>query len=162
MKNSRKSDRELALDIGISQPTVSRVRARLEKEGIIKEYTMIPDFAKLGFELMAITFSGFPKDLSNEELDELRKQSIELGEKNPTAILMALNGIGLRSSRVLITLHKNYSSYTKAMSLIKSVTNIDSSHVESFIIDLKNGGQHFQPLTLSAIAKYLMKTNEKQ
>jgi Lrp/AsnC family transcriptional regulator for asnA, asnC and gidA len=54
MKNSRRSDRELAKTLGISQPTVSRLIGRLEKEGVIKEYTMIPDFCKLGFNLMAV------------------------------------------------------------------------------------------------------------
>jgi DNA-binding Lrp family transcriptional regulator len=47
MKNSRRSDRELALVLGISQPTVTRLRTRLEKEGIIKEYTMNQTSASL-------------------------------------------------------------------------------------------------------------------
>lgn len=41
MKNSRRSDRELAKAIGVSQPTISRTIKRLEKEGYIREYTMI-------------------------------------------------------------------------------------------------------------------------
>ncbi|MFZ0965605.1 MAG: Lrp/AsnC family transcriptional regulator, partial [Candidatus Bathyarchaeia archaeon] len=48
MKNSRQSDRNLAKVIGVSQPTVTRIRNKLEKEGYIREYTMIPDFSKLG------------------------------------------------------------------------------------------------------------------
>src|SRR4030066_1542772 len=55
MKNSRRSDRELAKALHTSQPAVSRAIKRLEKEGIIKEYTMIPDFAKLGYKIMGIT-----------------------------------------------------------------------------------------------------------
>ena len=55
MKNSRRSDRELARLIGVSQPTVSRMIKNLEKEGIIQEYTMIPDMIKLGIEIVAIT-----------------------------------------------------------------------------------------------------------
>ena len=51
MKNSRRSDRDLAKVIGKSQPTVTRTRTRLEKQGYIKEYTMLPDFQKLGFEI---------------------------------------------------------------------------------------------------------------
>jgi DNA-binding Lrp family transcriptional regulator len=46
MKNSRRSDRELAKALGTSQPTITRTRGKLEREGIIKEYTMIPDFTK--------------------------------------------------------------------------------------------------------------------
>jgi transposase len=36
MKNSKISDRELAKKIGVSQPTVSRKRAKLEKEGLLE------------------------------------------------------------------------------------------------------------------------------
>lgn len=45
MKNSKISDRELVDKIDSSQPTVNRHRKRLEKQGYIREYTMIPDFA---------------------------------------------------------------------------------------------------------------------
>jgi len=55
MKDSHRSDRELAKILNVSQPTVSRARARLEKEGFIREYTVIPDFVKLGFQIAAIT-----------------------------------------------------------------------------------------------------------
>ena len=36
MKNSRRSDRELAKTLGVSQPTVSRTLKRLETEGTLK------------------------------------------------------------------------------------------------------------------------------
>jgi DNA-binding Lrp family transcriptional regulator len=35
MKNSRKSDRELAKKIGVSQPTVTRTRTKLQKRDIL-------------------------------------------------------------------------------------------------------------------------------
>ena len=47
-------NRELARSPGVSQPTVSRIIKKLESKGIIKEYTMLPDFQKLGY-----TFDGF-------------------------------------------------------------------------------------------------------
>ena len=56
MKNCRRSDRELAKVLGVSQPTVTRAIHRLQEEGYIKEYTVIPDFSKLGYELMGFTF----------------------------------------------------------------------------------------------------------
>jgi len=34
--------------VSVFQPTVSRMVKRLEKEGYLREYTMIPDFQKLG------------------------------------------------------------------------------------------------------------------
>ena len=43
IKNSRRSDRELAKAIGISQPTVSRIRVRLEKQGLV-DYSAVPDW----------------------------------------------------------------------------------------------------------------------
>ncbi len=65
MKNSRRSDRELAKAVGVSQPTVSRTIARLEKEGVLREYTVIPDFHKLGYNLMAITLVNVREELRN-------------------------------------------------------------------------------------------------
>jgi DNA-binding Lrp family transcriptional regulator len=58
IKNSHRSDRELARVIGVSQPTVTRSINRLEKEGIIKDYAMIPDFRKLGYQIMGVSFYG--------------------------------------------------------------------------------------------------------
>jgi len=161
MKNSRKSDRGLAKTIGVSQPTVTRIRSRLEKEGHIKEYTMIPDFLKLGFEIMAVTFLRFKKPLSEEESNELRKYSREVEKKRSEAILLAMNGLGLGYDRVFVSFHKNYASYVKAINEVKAFPNVDPSHVEGFITDLVNE-PHFQPLTLSAIANYLLKTKEEK
>jgi len=155
MKNSRRSDRALARALGVSQPTATRLRGKLEKQGYIKEYTAIPDFRKLGFEIMAITFSRFLKEPTPEELGELRKVSRELQSKNPAAILLAANGMGLGSNRVFVSFHKSYHSYEKTVSLIKRVPHVATSHVESFVVSLVNG-EHYQPITFSAIAKYLL------
>jgi len=161
MKNGRKSDRELAKAIGVSQPTVTRTRSRLEKEGIIKEYTMIPDFGKLGFEIACISLIRFTKELTEEEFKELRRYSKDLEMKNPGAVLMAMNGMGLGFNRVFISFYRNYSSYIKDMNLIKSIPNVDAAHVESFIISLGDKF-HFQPITFSVIANYLLKTKEER
>ncbi len=66
LKNSRRSDRDLAKTLRVSQPTVTRVRTRLEREGIIREYTVIPDYAKLGFEIASITFARLNEPMSQE------------------------------------------------------------------------------------------------
>ena len=47
LKNSNRSDRELAKVLGVSQPTVSRIKKQLVTEGTMKEFSVIPDFVKL-------------------------------------------------------------------------------------------------------------------
>ena len=78
MKNSRRSDRELARTIGVSQPTVNRMIKKLEKEGYIKEYTMIPDFSKLGYKILAITFFKYKQSFDAEKVKKARKFSMKV------------------------------------------------------------------------------------
>jgi DNA-binding Lrp family transcriptional regulator len=51
IKNSRRSDRDLAKILHVSQPTITRMRKKLETNDFILEYTLVPNFAKLGFEI---------------------------------------------------------------------------------------------------------------
>jgi DNA-binding Lrp family transcriptional regulator len=161
MKNGRKSDREIAKDIGSSQPTVTRLRKKLEEEGIIKEYTVIPDFRKLGFEIAAVTLVRFVKQLSAEEYDEVRRYFTGIEKDEGEAILMAMNGLGLGYDRVFISFHRDYASYVKAMNEVETFPYGGQHRVESFLINLLDE-EHFQPLTLSVIANYLLKTKEEK
>jgi DNA-binding Lrp family transcriptional regulator len=55
LADSRQSFREVARNIGVSSGTVaSRVR-EMEEEGVIKKYTALLDYEKLGYELTVIT-----------------------------------------------------------------------------------------------------------
>jgi len=55
LKNARLSSRQIATKIGVSVGTViSRIR-KMEGEGIIKGYTAILDYEKLGYELTVVT-----------------------------------------------------------------------------------------------------------
>ena len=47
LRDSSRSDRELAKVLGVSQPTISRMRKRIVEEEMIKGYTVIPDFFKI-------------------------------------------------------------------------------------------------------------------
>ena len=57
----------MAKAIGTSQLTVSRLIKKLEKEGYIKEYTMILDFCNLGYELLRLSFVKFSIKLGLEK-----------------------------------------------------------------------------------------------
>lgn len=54
MKDSKRSDRELAKVVSVSQPTITRMRKTLEKQEHIREYTIIHAFEKIGFEIIAL------------------------------------------------------------------------------------------------------------
>lgn len=159
MKNSRRSDRELAKAVGVSQPTVSRLIKKLEEEGFIKEYTMIPDFTKLGFEIMCITFVKRSKEISAEEFEKVRKigeDAVEKGMKN----IMTMRGIGLGYDAVIVSIHENYTSFLKMVEDIKQFPYADLTDIQTFVISL-SGKIQYRPLTLSPLAKYLLTLNAK-
>ena len=94
MKNSRRSDRELARAIGVSQPTITRLRTKLQKEGYFIEYTLIPNFTKLGYHLFALTFASIRKELSSEEAGKARKNGLELAKTAPPNVIVIERGMG--------------------------------------------------------------------
>ena len=149
MKNSRRSDRELARAVGVSQPTVSRLIKKLEKDGVIKEYTMIPGFKRLGFELMGISFI---RTVLPEGEEELKKAVAELEENSPYASLMAVNGMGMGKCRAFITLYRNYSRYMDAMRIAKSLPHAAAEGIESFLVDL-NDESNYRLFTLQQTAR---------
>ena len=147
LKSSRRSDRELAKAVGTSQPTVMRTRVRLEKEKVIKEYTMMPDFGKLGFEILAITFLAFDKEPDSKDL----RKALNVFDN----VLMFERGLGLKSSHVVVSVHKNYSSYAefeRRLKLNDSWTVTDST---SFLVNLHDGSDF---LSFSALARDIKKT----
>jgi len=165
MKNSKASDRDLAKMIGVSQPTITRTRSRLEKEGYIKEYTMIPDFAKLGFELVALTFLKY-RNVTREELEKATKKAKELLEETYDECILIDMGNGLGYQATIISLHENFSSYINFINRIKQgaverYPFMDTSSYQSFLINLR-AEQHFRPLTLSTLAKNLVTIKEKK
>jgi len=154
LKNCRRSDRELAKAIGTSQPTVTRALRRLEEDGYIKEYTIIPDFKKLGFNILAITFLKRPKDVSAEELEKLMELGKEIAEKKGMKSVLALRGMGLGYDVSIVSLHEDYSSFLEVLEGIKQFPHSDVATIQSFLIDLNDKVQ-YRPFTFSFISKYL-------
>ncbi len=160
MKNSKTSDRELAVRLGVSQPTVSRIRAKLEKEGLINEYTLIPDFRRLGFEIMSVTLLKLKKELTEEEIQKMWKFADEYTrKKNPFAFLMIAGGRGLGYSRVIVSLHRDYGDFVRFVRATRDAPLVDLGAFDSFMISLSE--KHYQPFTFSIIADYLLTMKEK-
>jgi len=138
MKNSKRSDRDLAKIIGVSQPTITRTRKKLEKMGYIKEYTVIPDMTKLGLEIIAFTFLNLIKHPSKgssitKNYDDLLKWL----ETNPNVIFLAV-GHGLNGkNRVMITAHKDFTEYSEFISDLRSEWATCLMDVDTFLISTK-------------------------
>jgi DNA-binding Lrp family transcriptional regulator len=166
MTNSRRSDRDLAKAIGVSQPTISRAIKKLEEEGIIREYTIVPDFGKLGFELMAIIMYKL-KATSPEELEELHKASRELDKQESRPYLLVMDGSGLGNNLVVISFHKTYSDYASYMRSVKEAASsgmkayANLEDIQGFLIDLKYK-KHYQPITFSRMAAHLQQMTRNE
>jgi DNA-binding Lrp family transcriptional regulator len=97
MENCKRSDREIAKKAKVSQPTVTRIRQRLEKLGIVKRYLAIPDYAKLGYEFGAVTLCA---STYGEPIDISKYSS-----------LLAAEAISKNGDYLLITLHRSIDDY---------------------------------------------------
>lgn len=155
MKNSRRSDRELAKATGLSQPTVSRLRIKLEKEGYIKEYTIIPNLEKFGYEIMAITFIKLKKALTSKQVEEARKIAKEELDKSPFGVILLERGLGFGYDGVVIAVYENYTRYVEHLKWFSTFEFPEMSKIESFIINLKDP-IHYRPLTFRNLAKHIL------
>ncbi|MCJ7422812.1 Lrp/AsnC family transcriptional regulator [Candidatus Bathyarchaeota archaeon] len=160
LKNSHRSDRDLAKAIGVSQPTVSRTRERLEKQGMIKEYTIIPDYLQLGFTLLSMTFTKMSGRVSKEILGDYKKRARNTMSEHPSALILGNTGIGCNADYVAIALHRDYAEYSEFMRDIKEFPNVNIDETRSFIVDLGEKDQ-MQPLSFSHLAGYLEKSEGK-
>ena len=156
MRNSRRSDRELAKTIGVSQPTVTRTRTRLEKEGYIKEYTMIPDFNKLGYEIMGFTFIKMKKNIGSKEQEEFREFVSKFAKEQPHAELIDVSGIGLNKDVVFVSFYKDFSAYADTQRISKGVPYSDVNETEGFLVNLEDKSL-IKVLSMSAIARDLLR-----
>jgi DNA-binding Lrp family transcriptional regulator len=151
MKDSRRSDRQLAKALGTSQPTVTRRRAILEKS-FIEGYTAIPKWEKIGFELVVFTFVKQKMRYAKPEVrEEVLRRVEEWMMKQPNVIL-AMGGRGMGWDGIFVSFHKSYSDFTEFMRNHNSELSdliIDS---QSFIADI-NPATTRKPFHLKYLAK---------
>jgi len=145
LKDSKRSDREISKVLGVSQPTISRMRQRLTDKGIIQEFTVIPNFGKIGFQIMAI--SSFK--LKVEDIEGLTKLMLE----KPNVIFASI-GEGMGKNGIIISFHKSYPEFSSFISNLRAEGKDIIHDLDSMLVSLEN--QIVKPLSL----KYLAELNE--
>ena len=137
MKNAKKSDRDIAKKLKISQPTVTRIRRKLEDQDYIKEYTTIPNFPKMGFEIAAFIF--FRVDRAKRKGSKKTKNKAHKWIFKHPNIIFAADGDGFQGKNcMLATLHKNFTNYTKFINSFKSIFGWNIKNLEAFLVPLKS------------------------
>ena len=150
IKNSRRSDRTLARVLKSSQPTVTRRRARLEKD-FLDGYTAIPKWEKIGYEILAITLIKAVGIFSSKEYTDIQKQGLEWLAKQPNIIMGgACEGMGMNS--FIFSLHKNFSDHSEFMLKLRLEMGDFIDDVQTILVDLR-GTKRLKPFHLKYLAE---------
>jgi DNA-binding Lrp family transcriptional regulator len=159
LKNSRRSDRELAKAIGTSQPTTTRLRTKLEKEGYIKEYTIIPNFSKIGYTIMAMNFIKLDPKISEREIEGFRSSHPDTMGKDPLGIVLIHRGIGLGYDSVIVSFHQDYASYDAFRKNTKRRMGASITEMNTFLVNIEENNT--LPPTFSFLARHILKSDNK-
>ena len=138
---ARRSDRELAKALKTSQPTITRKRTMLEREGYIKEYTVIPELEKMGYEIVAVSFLAF-----SEASPDLTEKAREWCKKEP-CVVYAAGGEGLGMHSIMVSAHQNYSSFSKLIIKLREDWQPNLKDVQSFLIGISRRELVYNPFS---------------
>ena len=151
IKNSHRSDRQLAKVLKISQPTITRRRKFLEKD-FIQEYTAIPKFEKIGYGLIAFTF--VKSALRNATLEQQR-EAVARGREwvmKQHSVVLALSAQGMGYDGLAVSFHRDYSDYVAFMRKFKTEASEFITDCESFL-SLLTPESVIKPPSLKYLAK---------
>jgi DNA-binding Lrp family transcriptional regulator len=141
MSNSRISDKELAKFLHVSKPTVRRSRQWLEINGFVREWTLIPDFSKLGFKIVSLTFFKTQTNNSEAETRDSKRGIAGFLDKHPNVVSL-LHGEGMCYDGVMISLHASFSEFTSFLRELKIETD-EIEIVGSFLAGLDDNYHSF-------------------
>jgi DNA-binding Lrp family transcriptional regulator len=150
VRNSKRSDRELAKTLRVSQPTVTRNRKLAES--YVRSYTIVPEFQKIGYEIFAITFAK--AKTYDKKQAEMKMETQKKWVTKHANIIFASDGEGLGKDAVILSLHKDYSKYADFMREFTVDFAEFVSDVQSFLVSLKTG-MILKPFDLKYLAEDL-------
>lgn len=149
IKNGRKTDKQIAKEINTTQPTVTRIRQKLEREKYIWDYHARPSFRKIGLNIIVVTFMQWTDYSKKEELTEFIKAM-----KTNKKILCFARGNGLSGrTAFFISSHKDMKSYEDFIVDIKTRWGTYIKSTDQFISSIENV---FKPFDYSDVTSLIL------
>lgn len=149
LKDSKRSDREIAKVLGVSQPTITRMRNKLVNEGVIREFTVTPDLVKMGYEIMAIICFKAKMKV------ELIERAIKWAMARPN-VIFAGRVEGMGKNGLMISIHKDFAEFSDFIADLMIEWGDEVQDYSTLLTPLK--GTIIKPLSL----KYLAELKENQ
>ena len=129
LKNGRAGDQQIARNLKTSRPTIFKIRNRLERNKIIKKYTTMVDFEKIGLNIQAVILYRW-KDYSKTE--ELQKAILFMKALPEIILLIKGEGIGSKTD-LIISAHENLKDYETFIRKLKYNWKDNVENVEVFL-----------------------------
>jgi DNA-binding Lrp family transcriptional regulator len=111
LNDSCRSDRELGRALGVSQPTVSRMKKELLEKGLIHGFTVLPNFHKIGYELMAITLVKTNPPLASTKDRQKYHKLVQNWMREQPNVVFCSYCRGLDFNGLIISFHKSYKDF---------------------------------------------------
>ncbi len=122
MAHGNRSDRKIAKILGVCNTTLSRRRKKLEAEGFIQEYTLIPNLQKLGFEFIVFTFAS-----TNDMVTRAPPSNFSAFlDRFPEIITIYEDQGSTGTSWVGISVHKSYEDFVEMFEEVQNDPSIMS------------------------------------
>lgn len=138
LRDSNRSDRELAKVLGVSQPTISRMRKKLVDEKMINSYTVIPVFSKMGYRIMVFTFVKTTNVFAAKEIREKWYNKIKEWTNKKPNIIFTDNCRGMGVDGGMISLHKSYDDFDRFINEHNQEFGIIISDIKNIFFNLEN------------------------
>ncbi len=159
IRDSRISDRKLAKTLGVSQPTVSRRRASLEKK-LIQGYTAVPKWEKLGFEIVAFTFvKGRVEEYLRTERREQAAKKVRAWFMKQPNVIFASGGEGIGFDGIFVSFHRSYSEYAKFKRMHDAEFSDFIAKSESYLVSVASS-ETLKPFHLNYLAEVVQAFNK--
>jgi len=120
------------------------MRNRLVEEGVIRQFTIVPDFSKLGYEIMAITC--FKAKMKVELIERARKWT--MAKSN---IIFAGRVEGMGKNGLMISMHKDFAEFSSFIAELMIEWGDDVEEYGTLLTPLK--GTIVKPLSLEYLAE---------